>query len=240
MCLMESVPNILAVETSARIGSVALAQGEHVKCAESFRADFNHAVELLPTIARLCESEGWSIADLDHVYLSIGPGSFTGLRIAVTLARTLALSAELKIVTVPTVDVIAQNALEVDPPPPNLAVVLDAKRGQIYAASFRRHNGKYDKTVDACVADAADFLRPLPQPLFLIGEGLEYHAEALRTIAHEQLPADLWRPRAEAVHRLGWDLARGNHFTAPTDVMPVYLRLPEAEEVWRKKHGQSS
>ncbi len=117
---MRESPKILAIETSGRIGAVALARGADLERTAEFRADHNHAVELLPTISRLCTEAGWNPGDLEHLYLSIGPGSFTGLRIAVTLARTLALAVQVKIVAVSTLKVLAQNALLAPKPPPAL------------------------------------------------------------------------------------------------------------------------
>lgn len=234
---MNESPNILAVETSSRIGGVALARGSELLLAQTFRADHNHAVELLPTIDQLCQQVRWTAKDLNHVYLSIGPGSFTGLRIAVTLARTLAQFAGVKVAAVPTLEVIAQNALALKPPPERLVVILDAKRSQVYAASFELRGAAYVPIAEPCVADALGFLGDLPQPLFLIGEGIGYHQEALGRLAHHALSESLWPPRVEIVHRLGYERALRGDFASAANLIPLYLRRPEAEEVWEKRRG---
>ncbi len=229
--------NILAIETSGRVGSVALGIGCELKRSARFRADFSHAAELLPTIDELCRALSWTPSDIDHVYLSIGPGSFTGLRIAVTLARALALSIKADIVAVATLEVIAQNAMLVDEPPPQVAVLLDAKRGQVYSAAFERAEGRYARAVDACIADPIEFLNALPQPVCVLGEGITYHREALACVAHTQLPEALWPPRVETVLKLGYEKAQRGEFEQPTALAPVYLRRPEAEEVWARRHA---
>jgi len=230
-------PNILAIETSGRIGSVALATGCKLKQSAEFRADFSHAAELLPTIDELCLALRWVPGDIDQVYLSIGPGSFTGLRIAVTLARTLALSIKADIVAVATLEVIAQNALLASEPPPHVAVLLDAKRGQVYSAAFERAEGRYARTVNACIADPIEFLNGLPQPVSVLGEGVTYHREGLACVAHTELPEALWPPRVETVLKLGHEKAQRGEFEQPHALAPVYLRRPEAEEVWERRHA---
>ena len=233
---MDHSPKILVVETSGRLGRVALAQGSDLKHAAQFQADRNHAVELLPAIDALCLRLNWNANDLQHIYLSIGPGSFTGLRIAVTLARTLALSTGARIVAVPTLQVIAQNGLLVDPPPQWVAALLDAKRKQVYAAAFELRTGRYVQTVEPCVVDPVEFLGGLSQPTCILGEGIAYHQQALQQVPHHRLPEALWPPRIETVHQLGCERARRGEFEEPGQLGPVYLRRPEAEEVWDKKH----
>ncbi len=230
-------PNILAIETSGRIGSVALATGCELKQSARFRADSNHAAELLPTIDELCRPLGWTPGDIDQVYLSIGPGSFTGLRIAVTLARTLALSIKADIVAVATLELIAQNALLAGEPPRRVVVLLDAKRGQVYSAAFERAEHRYVRAVDACIADPIEFLKGLPQPACVLGEGITYHRKALACVAHTELPETLWPPRVETVLELGYEKAQRGEFEQPTALAPVYLRRPEAEEVWERRHA---
>lgn len=234
---MNDSPKILAIETSGRIGAVALARGANLEHTHEFRADHNHAVELLPTISRLCAEAGWNPGDLEHLYLSIGPGSFTGLRIAVTLARTLALAVQIKIVAVSTLKVLAQNALLAPKPPRHLAVILDAKRGQVYTAPFEQDQAAYRQTSESRVADPAEFLAALPEPRFLLGQGISFHSEALRRVPHQCLPESLWQPRVETVCRLGFEQAGRGEFEDPGTLAPLYLRRPEAEEVWEKRHG---
>ncbi len=125
----------IAIETSSRIGSVALVHGDSVIAEQTFAHGLQHAAEMLPQLDRLCRAQGWSPRDLTELFLSIGPGSFTGLRIAVAMAKSLALATGVKLVAVPSLRVLVENA----PPSATHAVAaLDAKRGQVYAATFHR------------------------------------------------------------------------------------------------------
>ncbi|MBN1362856.1 MAG: tRNA (adenosine(37)-N6)-threonylcarbamoyltransferase complex dimerization subunit type 1 TsaB [Sedimentisphaerales bacterium] len=141
---------ILALETSSRVGSVALALDGRLWDEATFSAPLRHSAEILPTIARLLQRAGRSPDQLGHVYLSVGPGSFTGLRIAVTIAKTLHLAHRTRIVTVDALDVIAANvddaasgvlfqvAAQESSQIRRLATLLDAKRGQFFVSAYKR------------------------------------------------------------------------------------------------------
>jgi len=167
---MTNEPLILALETSSRIGSVALARGKNLLAESSFSGPMRHSAEIFPTIAALMDRFGKNPQQIDHVYISAGPGSFTGLRIAVTIAKTMHLANAAKIVAIDTLDVIAANVTEIlstthantqellesnsavsetspaRPLPINkIAAILDAKRNQFFIAVYN-HSPKADNT----------------------------------------------------------------------------------------------
>ncbi len=233
---MSDAPDILAIDTSSRRGGVALARGDRLLAVRYFQTDYNHGMQLLPTIECLCREVHGSPSSLTAVCLSIGPGSFTGLRIAVTVARTFAAVQSLSVVGVPTLEVIAQNALSIARPPEQLGVILDAKREQVYAAAFQRSSDGYIPLHEAAVCDPADFLNRLDAPRTIMGEGIPHHHSALATADHLVLPQETWLPRVEIVHRLGHARLQQGLHTAAADLRPTYLRRPEAEEVWDRRH----
>ena len=93
----------LAIETSGRIGSVAIVDEGRVVAEDAFAHGLQHAAEMIPQIDALLRAQGWSPADLRELYVSAGPGSFTGLRIGITLAKTVAFATGAMIAAVPTV-----------------------------------------------------------------------------------------------------------------------------------------
>lgn len=142
---MAPKPLILAVETSSRIGSVAIAIGDRILAETAFSGPMRHSAELFPAIHNLLDRFSRKPREIEHIYISVGPGSFTGLRIAVTTAKAMHLAnpqRRTKIVAVDTLDVIAANAddytdeknTELD----KIAAVLDAKRGQFFIALYQR------------------------------------------------------------------------------------------------------
>jgi len=225
---------ILAIETSGRMGSAVLGTEDGVMALARLSGEMKHAAELLPAIGHMLEAQGWPADGITDVFVSIGPGSFTGLRIGVTLARTLGWSIEARIVAVPTVDCIARNALAARPQ--HLAVILDAKRSQVYAAAFRLVDDQCVKIVDACLDDPYDFLARCPKPVSVLGEGVPYHGEAITRSGAAVLDRTLWSPRSERVWEIGLQMARAGQFTPHGDLVPLYIRRPDAEEKWEKLH----
>ena len=101
---------ILAIETSHSIGSVAAAEGSQVLTEEAFEEGMVHGRELVPQLKVLVDGLKWSLSDVALIAISIGPGSFTGLRVGVITAKTIAYAIGAEVVAVPTLDVLARNA----------------------------------------------------------------------------------------------------------------------------------
>jgi tRNA threonylcarbamoyladenosine biosynthesis protein TsaB len=217
----------LALETSGRQGSVALVEDGRTIAHEQFPHGLQHAAKILVVIDSLCRAVGWLPHDLREVYVSIGPGSFTGLRVGVTLAKTLAMATGAKIIAVPSVRVLAHNA---PAEAKEVIVVLDAKRGQIFTARFGRNAAEWIEQEPAHVDTLAAMLGRARRPVHLLGEGLPYHDKFVAEPGIIVTPPELWRARAEIVAELGYAIARRGEFADPLRITPLYVRLPEAEE----------
>jgi tRNA threonylcarbamoyladenosine biosynthesis protein TsaB len=223
------MPRALAIETSGRIGSIALVEaGGAVVAEEQFPHGLKHAAEIVPMIDRLCRARGWTPRDLGDVYVSAGPGSFTGLRIGITLAKTLALATGVRLVAVPTVRVLAENA---PPDARNLIIVLDAKREQIFTARFLREAGAWAEAEPAHLDSLAGMLQRSPRPVHLLGEGVPHHKQFIPADPSIFVtPEDSWRARAAVVAQLGIAMAAQGEFADADRLAPTYIRKPEAQE----------
>lgn len=219
----------LAIETSGRIGSAAAVQDGKILAEEQFAHGLKHAAGLLPLIDELCRRQGWGPLDVEELYVSAGPGSFTGLRIGVTLAKTMALATGVKLVAVPSARVLAENA---PPEARHLLVVLDAKRDQIFTARFEREGEAWVEREPAHLDSLSAMIDHAPRPVHLLGEGIPYHQKFIPPDDPSILlaPPESWRAHAAAVARLGTDLARQGRFADPFTLTPIYVRKPEAEE----------
>ncbi len=226
---------IIAVETSSRQGSVAVAVGPSILAEARFAADAEHARDLLPLADRLCIECGWSPADINQCFLSIGPGSFTGLRVAVTFARHLALGVGARLVAVPTLHVIAENCRTMSDAPHYLAVLLDAKRGQVFGQTFELRADRYEPRSNAAMIEPAALLANAPRPIAVVGEGIGHHRKAVEAAGAQIVDPLSWPPRVANLHRVGLRLAAESCFTEPTRLVPLYLRRPEAEELWEAR-----
>ncbi len=233
-------PYALALETSGRWGSVALGRGSECLEVRRLSAEMRHVTELLPTIDALCRAHALGPGDLGRVYVSGGPGSFTGLRVGITCARLLALGAGSATVRVPTLEVIAQNALHAQDRPDRVVVMLDAKRRRVFAAAFERRGDRFRPVTPAAEVDPRACCAHQPRPCAVMGDGWRGLAQPGRGEMGDGfvvLPEVLNRPRAEIVFRLGARRAAESAFDNPRELIPIYIRRPEAEEVWERKHG---
>lgn len=255
---------ILAVETSSRAGSVAIARGSNLLDQRAFSAPLRHSAEIFPAITTLLDRLGLGPDDIDQIYISIGPGSFTGLRIAVTIAKTMALANSVRIVTVDSLDAIAANVTDVAPGASigenrfvpsggeRLATVLDAKRGQFFAAVYERTSdaeptgpcpegqdpgyriaASQQETWRKIRADglitAQELLAQFAadgQRLLLAGDGLLHHQDRFRAENTRVLDQACWSPHAVQVHALGYQKACHGRFIDPLELAPFYLRGP--------------
>ncbi len=234
----------LAIETSSALGSVAVGRGRTLLGAARFTQPRAHAAEFLPSINTLCREHNIKPDEIAHVFVSAGPGSFTGLRIGISAARAMALAVGARIVALPTLEIIAQNALDLPEPPPRVCVILDAKRARVYTATFAlstevNSSKKYNALDEPHEADPVSYFATLPRDCAVLGEGVLYHQTAVSGSGLRVLDKDLFAPRVETVYRLGFERTEKGLFIVARDLIPVYIRPPEAEEVWARKQNAS-
>ncbi len=230
----------LAFETSGALGRLAIGRDCDVLASREIVTPRAHAAEFLPTVDALCRDQGVTASQIRWVFVSSGPGSFTGLRIGITAARTLALALGIEIAAVPTLEVIAQNAFHARQPPDQVAVVLDAKRSRVYAATFERRNDRYVAIDDAREADPRECLNQRHRNCAVMGEGVHYHRAAVEASGLAVLPESIFPPRAEVVYRLGVDRVSRGQSIPPRELVPLYIRPPEAEEVWLARQSSTT
>lgn len=198
-----------------------------------------HNVSLMPSVAAAFESLSLSPQDLKHVYISLGPGSFTGLRIGIATAKMLALTLDVQIVGVASMDAmlvnVPQDVLRV-------AIGLNHKRGRAYAAVFERETLDEDakstwrETDLRCDRDIATWLETLSRPCAVLGQQLELSQTHAASGLH-LLSEELTTVKAAAVWELGRTLGKQGRFTPASELQPIYVREPEAVALWRERHG---
>jgi len=236
---MSDKPLIIALETSGRNGSVALAAGEKYLDQTEFSGPMRHSAELFGAINDLLARYGKKPQQIEQVYISIGPGSFTGLRIAVTFAKTINLANKSKIIAVDSLDVIAANLNEIDNDTigqyKTIATVLDAKRNQFFTAAYKLKDSenptaRYRKILPDTLMTAEQFkenFAGMDSPAWLLGEGLVYYKDKFQSESIRFLEEKYWQPQAENVYKLGWQKALKGQFENPLTLQPFYLRQPQ-------------
>ena len=232
--------NLLAIETSGRIGSVAACRDDHLVEAVHFERGMEHGKALVPTLKALCERVGWrpaaaeGAARVDVVAVSQGPGSYTGLRVGIACAKTMAFATSCAVVAVPTLDVLAENA---PPEAEHVCPVLDAKRHQVYAAIYERSADGLARQTDLLIISPEALVKQFGGPTVVLGDGAERYVEAFGEPGVEIAPKEAWRARAEVVARLGMAAYRAGRTVDPLRLEPLYLRRPEAEEKFLAAQG---
>ena len=233
-----SSPVSIAIETSCRLGGLALGRGEDLLNVIRFDAKGRHATQLISRLRDLLAGQNLTVQDLNEVYVSAGPGSFTGLRVGITAARTLAQALpDLRCVAVPTARVIAEGDTARRLDWTHLGVILDARKGTIHATRFERNGEDAIETAPGRVLSPKDFLADAPRPLLLIGEGLAHETvEGRGVVQVPPEPPEAHLPTPEAVWRVGRKLAWANHFTEYHHLLPIYALRPEAIRLWEARN----
>ena len=220
---------ILALETSRKPGSIALLESGELLSEAELSVEGGLARSLAPLIDAQLRAAAWSAADLDLVACAVGPGSFTGLRIGVTTAKTLAYAAGSDILGVPTLDVIAeQSPREVRA----VTAVIDAQRDQLFSSQFwRGEDQRWQLAGELQIVDRTSWLEQLQRSTWVSGSGLERLADSL--------PADVqvvdpqaWDPRAVTVGRIAFRRYTAGARDDLWQLVPRYHRKSAAEEKW--------
>jgi tRNA threonylcarbamoyladenosine biosynthesis protein TsaB len=212
--------NLLAIDTSTETASLALLRKGELRSKEQ-GAQRNHARLILPMVENLLAEAEISLSQLDGIVYGRGPGSFTGLRIACSVAKGLAYAQDLPLYPVSSLAAIANEALqqESNPQDPAVLAVLDARMNQLYWAYF---NAQSDQ-VDEQVSSVADVTLADEKPFILAGVGYESYlpqfSPALQKRSYKMLSI---YPKAEAMIRL---VLTGNiAAVSAADALPVYVR----------------
>lgn len=223
---------ILAIETSAAAASVAVAEGE-LLIAQSYQNNGQtHSRTVLPMLQALLHSSELRLSDMDAVAVAVGPGSFTGLRIGVSVAKGLAWQGDLPCIGVSTLEAMAWNLAHLEDH--IICPVMDARRNQVYNALFLS-DGKTLRRLCPDRAVGLDLLlhdlKNLKKRKILVGDGVglcyndaDYQKEPLRFP-----PGHLIRQSAWGVACAARLAAERGALVPPAQLSPVYLRLSQAE-----------
>ena len=214
---------VLGIETSSRVVSVALLR-DGIPSSSCERVTLQpRADDLRALVEGVLTDARATLDELTGIALSIGPGSFTGLRIGASFVKGLALGTSLPVVSVPTLDAIAHNVWGARG---TIIVLLDAKQHKVYAAAYQWQGERLNKLSRGCLETIASLHPWLKRGTLFLGDGVEAYAATLRRRLTRRLviaPRELWWPRAVTVARLGAAaLARGRHVD-PKTLTPVYL-----------------
>ncbi len=219
---------LLAIETSGRTPNVALQRGDELLGEATGRPGRRGAESLLPCIDQVLARAGVALDQLDAFAISIGPGSFTGLRVGLATLKGLAFGSDRPAVAVST---LAALALAAGPDELPVVALLDARRGEVYAAGHRVGDG----CVEAWGPQERVYLpeelaEQLTGPCRIAGEGVDWVGDAIVAAARAEVRAlPGLEPRAQQIAVLGARALAAGLGVAADGLVPRYVRRAEAE-----------
>jgi tRNA threonylcarbamoyladenosine biosynthesis protein TsaB len=233
---------ILSVDTATANQSVAIVNDTTVLAEVNRDAEGSHAKSLVVSIDEALRTAGLALSDLDGFAISIGPGSFTGLRVG--LATMLGFRTILKkpLVTVPTLEAMAWNLRSFKG---RICPILKSRKNEIYWACYEwLADHRLHPLIPAQVASPEEVAASLPYPVILVGDGWEAYRNAMRTLSGmrteliSEAPREAMRPSAVSVA-----LAARNRFAlrqyAGDGIAPLYIQRAEADLVYERSGGLS-
>jgi len=228
---------ILGIDTSTRCGSVGLIDGDEVLCEYLLNVPVTHSERLLSSIEYVLKGSGCSVKDLDGWAISLGPGSFTGLRIGVSTIKGLAFATQKPVAGVPTLDALAS---QISSTPYLICPILDARKGEVYASFYCYEEGEVLKRISDYQAFSPEILaKKIEKKTIFIGSGAMTYGDNLRNALLSLAifpPSPFHLLRGATVALMGLDLLRRKEYLNLSTFTPIYVRLSEAEIKWKEKH----
>jgi len=214
---------ILAIDTSTKFLSLAIAEKDKILVSFHRSLERQHCARLIPEIDSLLKKARLKLRDIDFMAFSIGPGSFTALRIGAATVKGVALVTKIKIVAVPTLDVLAYNIKESG----RLIVpVIDAKRGNVYASVYSLSGAGLRRHMKYSVLPVCELLKKIKENAIFLGDGLIPYRKAIEDnfkFKAEFAAEKDWHPKAATVAKLSYKLIKKRKFEEPDKFVPMYL-----------------
>ena len=219
---------IAAFDTSSKALTLAILEDETLLAQMTLNIKKNHSITLMPAIDFLMKSLDMKPTDLDRIAVAQGPGSYTGLRIAVATAKTLAHTLKIELVGVSSLLALVPEQVE------GLVIpIMDARRNNVYAG-FYQSGQAVRPEAHLPLAEVMEIAGAADQPVTFVGETATFAEQIKDALPQATIQPTL--PNAATIGRLGLDLpAQSIH-----DFVPNYLKRVEAEENWLKTHQESS
>jgi len=220
---------ILGIDTSTMTAGVGIIEGEELLVDLKFDVKITYSEVLLPTVDLALKMARLKIGDLDGFAISIGPGSFTGLRIGLSTVKGLCFATGKPLVSVPSLDALASLSLYSQHP---VAPLLDAKKDQVYAAIYDTGEGGLKRQTPYLVVEIEELVKRISKRTLFVGPGAKlYHRELVSLLGEKACfsPGEQSAPSGVSVARLGLGKLLQGQTEDITDLEPLYIRMSEAE-----------
>ena len=218
---------LIGVETSSSAFSVAASDGARVSAALSADGVGRPSVLLTDWIEQASAKAGFALPEIDGFAVSIGPGSFTGLRVGVTTVKTLAWALKKPVLPVSSLEVIAQN---LEWQRAEICVFVDARRKKVYSALFSSDGaGTIRRLTEDRLAVPEDLLKQLKPGTLLVGDGIRRYPELTAGAGFSCAPEKEWVPLASSLCRIAASRWPAGALDDPHPLVPQYLYSQESD-----------
>ncbi len=228
---------ILSIESSTICCSIAVSSPDGLFAEVVFNLKADGGRRISPAIREIMKDLSLSFGELSAIGVSHGPGSFTGLRIGLATAKTLAHANKLPLYAVNSLLLIAINATPSDN---DVCPVLDARKGEVYTALYRFRGGGLEEKMKPTVLSPGELSDILPDSVVLVGDGAHKYREHFKG-GHGKIrymtPPSQSQPRASSLSALVHSGAITGQVEDIMNLEPLYIRRPEAEIKWQEKSG---
>ena len=220
---------ILGVDTSTMTAGVGIVEDDEILVDLKFDVRVTYSEILMPTIDLAFRTVGMELDDLDGLAISIGPGSFTGLRIGLSTIKGLCLSSKKPLAAVPSLDALASLSLYCQY---QVAPLLDAKKDQVYAAIYDTSVGELRQESEYLAVSVEDLAKTISKKTLFVGPGARlYHKELTYLLGENACFSlnDQSTPSGASVARIGIGKLAHGQTEDIADLEPLYIRMSEAE-----------
>lgn len=228
---------ILSIDSSTKAASAAIVDNGKILAEYFLNTGFTHSQTLMPIIEHVLKESGSSLKDIDLISVTLGPGSFTGVRIGVASAKGLAFSENLPVIGVSALEALAYNLSGLKGEF-LISPVIDARCGQVYNALFKYSNGNIERITEDRVikiTELAENLKEYGSNVYLIGDGT---SPCLKETSFPEIltvPAALSEIRASSTALASINIYSEKGACDSSSIQPIYLQLPQATRELKKK-----
>lgn len=231
----------LAIDTTTEISSIALADGHDILAEYDFAHKMDLSRRLMPNIESLLMDFGLKTKDIGGLGVSVGPGSFTGLRIGVTTAKTLAQALDVPIVGIVSLDLLARQFEYL----PNALVcsLIKVHRGEVYFAFYRVNRSEVDRITEYTAGHIDEVIKKArelaPDDIMFCGDTLNIHADTLvKELGERSIITPVSHPKASILAQIAAKKIEAGEGEDPIALKPFYIRRPTPEIRAETLHSQ--
>lgn len=229
---------LLAIDTSSLVLSCALAEKDKLVAEWTVQRKLTHSEQLVPHLDSMMKEAGVAKKDITAIAISIGPGSFTGLRIGLATAKMAAYIWKVPLIGVDTLEALAWNMAGSQA---FILPLVDAQRGNVYTALYGAFQELWKEKPEgvAAIGDVIDQAVKHGGPLIAVGECADKYKDQLTAAGIQLAPAQNRCARAGSVALAGLSHLAKGETSNPLTILPNYIRRSEAEVLWEKRHPES-